>query len=118
MPAAKAGTYAMRVRYANPEQAVATHYNPDPVARHADIAVNGATPHRALFPHSFHDNNFWELTIPVTLRRGANTIRFSAAELPDFDGTTYASQTWPDVLLRSRYAPTLDRITLTPYSGA
>jgi hypothetical protein len=116
VPAAKAGTYALRIRYANPEQAVATHYNPDPVARHADMTINGGTAQRVLFPHSFHDNNFWELTVPVTLRKGDNSIRFAAAELPNFDGTTYASQTWPGVLLRSQYAPVLDRITVAPFS--
>ncbi|GLW30634.1 LamG-like jellyroll fold domain-containing protein [Actinoplanes regularis] len=116
--AARAGTYALRIRYANPEQAEATHYNPDPLARHADLAVNGGAARRVLFPHSFHDNNFWELTVPVTLRRGGNEITFSSAELPNFDGTTYASQTWPGVLLRSAYAPVLDRVTVTPYSKA
>lgn len=116
VPAAQAGTYALRIRYSNPEQAEATHYNPDPLARHADIAVNGGTAKRVLFPHSFHDNNFWELTVPVTLRRGANKVTFSSAELPNFDGTTYASQTWPDVLLRSAYAPVIDKLTVTPYA--
>ncbi|GAA0473881.1 hypothetical protein Aca07nite_83710 [Actinoplanes capillaceus] len=115
--AAKPGTYAMRVRYANPEQAVATHYNPDPLAQPADISVNGGPAKRTLFPHSFHDNNFWELTIPVVLRRGANTIAFSSEELPNFDGTTYASDTWPDVLLRSKFAPVIDKITVAPFSA-
>ncbi|BCY10284.1 LamG-like jellyroll fold domain-containing protein [Actinoplanes sp. L3-i22] len=116
VPADRAGTYALRIRYSNPEQAEATHYNPDPLARHADLAVNGGAATRVLFPHSFHDNNFWELTVPVTLRRGVNRVSFSSAELPNFDGTTYASQTWPDVLLRSAYAPVIDRVTVTPYA--
>jgi hypothetical protein len=116
IPATAAGTYALKIRYSNPEQAEATHYNPDPLARHADISVNGAAAERVLFPHSFHDNNFWELTIPVQLRKGSNTLRFSSAELPNFDGKTYASNVWPDVLLRSAYAPLIDRLTVTPYS--
>ncbi|GIF01370.1 LamG-like jellyroll fold domain-containing protein [Paractinoplanes rishiriensis] len=110
------GTYALRVRYANPEQAVATHYNPDPLVRHADLTINGGAPQRVSFPHSFHDNNFWELTVPVQLKRGTNTVRFASAELPNFDGTTYASDTWPDVLLRSAYAPLIDRVTVAPFS--
>ncbi|GAA1721622.1 LamG-like jellyroll fold domain-containing protein [Nonomuraea bangladeshensis] len=110
------GTYAMRVRYSNPEQSPATHYNPDPLARHADITVNGAAPQRVLFPHTFHENNFWELTVPVTLKKGDNTVRFSSQELPNFDGTTYASQTFPGVLLRSQYAPVIDRITVARYN--
>jgi hypothetical protein len=114
----QSGWYAMRVRYANPEQAEATHYNPDPLARHADISVNGAAPERVLFPHSFHQNNFWELTVPLRLRRGSNTIRFASQELPNFDGKTYASQTFPGILLRSQYAPVIDKISLTPLASS
>ncbi|WP_405531231.1 Ig-like domain-containing protein [Streptomyces canus] len=112
----RAGLYALRVRYSNPEQSEATHYNPDPLARHADITVNGGETRRVGFPHSFHENNFWELTVPVTLKKGQNTIAFRSEELPNFDGTTYASATFPGVLLRSRYAPLIDRITVAPYS--
>ncbi|MFL5995619.1 MAG: LamG-like jellyroll fold domain-containing protein [Streptomyces sp.] len=112
----RAGLYALRVRYSNPEQSEATHYNPDPLARHADITVNGGETRRVGFPHSFHENNFWELTVPVTLKKGQNTIAFRSEELPNFDGTTYASETYPGVLLRSRYAPLIDRITVAPYA--
>ncbi|MEW2611315.1 LamG-like jellyroll fold domain-containing protein [Streptomyces sp. NPDC047880] len=114
--AERAGLYALRIRYSNPEQSEATHYNPDPLARHADISVNGGTARRVGFPHSFHQNNFWELTVPVQLKKGENTIGFRSEELPDFDGTTYASDTFPGVLLRSRYAPLIDRITVAPYA--
>ncbi|HKX31767.1 MAG TPA: LamG-like jellyroll fold domain-containing protein [Blastocatellia bacterium] len=109
------GVYAMRVRYSNPEQAVATHYNPDPLARHAEISVNGAAGVRVLFPHSFHQNNFWELTVPVELEQGGNTIRFSSEEWPNFDGQTYASQTFPGILLRAPYAPVIDKIALVRF---
>jgi hypothetical protein len=103
-----AGRHALTVRYANGEQAPATHYNPDPVCRHADIAVNGAAPHRVLFPTTFHFNNFWNLSVPVTLERGANTVTFTSGELPDFDGEmrdTYGR--------RSAHAPVIDRVTVT-----
>ncbi|MGY6024720.1 LamG-like jellyroll fold domain-containing protein [Streptomyces spinosirectus] len=110
------GLYALRVRYANPEQSEATHYNPDPLARHADISVNGGRTQRVGFPHSFHQDNFWELTVPVHLEKGHNTIAFRSEELPNFDGTTYASDTFPGVLLRSRYAPLIDRIAVAPYA--
>ncbi|TDB73021.1 LamG-like jellyroll fold domain-containing protein [Micromonospora sp. KC721] len=113
--ATKAGVYALTVRYSNPEQAPATHYNPDPLARHADISINGQV-RRVMFPHSFHANNYWELTIPVQLVQGQNAIRFSAAELPNFDGTTYASDTFPGVPLRSKQAPIVDRIGVTPFA--
>lgn len=112
----RAGLYALRIRYSNPEQSEATHYNPDPLARHADLTVNGGGIRRIGFPHSFHRNNFWELTVPVRLERGRNTIAFRSEEQPDFDGTTYASDTFPGVLLRSRYAPLIDRITVAPYA--
>jgi hypothetical protein len=113
--AARPGVHAVRIRYANPEQSEATHYNPDPLARHADISVNGGAPTRVSFPNSFHENNFWELTVYVTLNRGTNTIAFHSEELPNFDGTTYASDTFPGVLLRSDEAPIVDRITVVPF---
>ncbi|MBN0038594.1 Ig-like domain-containing protein [Cellulosimicrobium cellulans] len=109
-----AGTYAMTVRYSNQEQSPATHYNPDPLARYAHISVNGGEVQKVPFPHSFHQNNFWDLTVFVDLDEGSNTIRFSSEEKPNFDGVTYASDDWPDVLLRSKYAPNLDKITITP----
>ncbi|MER5185226.1 LamG-like jellyroll fold domain-containing protein [Streptomyces sp. NPDC002896] len=113
----KAGLYALRIRYSNPEQSEATHYNPDPLVRHADISVNGAEPQRVTFPHSFHENNFWELTVPVSLEKGDNTLTFSSEELPNFDGKTYASDTFPGILLRSQYAPLIDKITVAEYAA-
>ncbi|WP_294236078.1 cellulosome protein [uncultured Sphingomonas sp.] len=110
----RAGTYALTIRYSNEEQAKATHYNPDPLARIARISVNGAAPMLVSAPHSFNANNWWETTVPVTLRAGANTIRIAGEEQPDWDGRSYASQNWPGILLRSRYAPNIDRITITP----
>ncbi|MBZ9644698.1 LamG-like jellyroll fold domain-containing protein [Streptomyces sp. PSKA30] len=111
------GLYALRIRYSNPEQSEATHYNPDPLARHADISVNGGEARRVSFPHSFHQNNFWELTVPVQLKKGQNTIAFRSEELPNFDGETYASDTFPGVLLRSKYAPLIDRITVARFAA-
>lgn len=113
----RAGLHALRIRYSNPEQSEATHYNPDPLARHADLTVNGGETRRVGFPHSFHRNNFWELTVPVDLKKGRNTLTLRSEELPNFDGTTYASDTFPGVLLRSRHAPLIDRITVAPYAG-
>lgn len=108
----QAGTYALTVRYSNQEQSPATHYNPDPLARHAEIQVNGGTTKRGWFPHSFHADNFWELTIPVELAAGTNTIRFSSQELPNFNSTELLSASAPE-LLRSKYAPNIDRIRVT-----
>jgi Concanavalin A-like lectin/glucanases superfamily/Bacterial Ig-like domain (group 4) len=115
--APRSGTYAMRVRYSNPEQSEASHYNPDPLARRADISVNRGGEEHVLFPHTFHQDEFWELTVRVELRRGHNTIRFSSDEQPNFDGTTYASDVWTEFVLRSKYAPLIDRITLAPFTN-
>ncbi len=113
--AAAAATHALTIRYSNPEQISATHYNPDTIARHADISINGGPTQRVMFPHSFHANSFWELTVPVELSQGANTIRFRSEELPNFDGITYASDDYPDVVMRSKWAPILDKISIAPY---
>ena len=108
------GTYALTIRYSNEEQSPATHYNPDPLARFATLDVNGTTSTVA-FPHSFHQNNFWELTVQVQLKKGDNTISFSSEEKPNFDGTTLISDQFPGVLLRSQYAPNIDGISVAPF---
>ncbi|MFE7273368.1 cellulosome protein [Streptomyces sp. NPDC057623] len=110
--AAKPGRHALTIRYSNAEQAPATHYNPDPIARHADLSVNGAPARRVLFPTTFHFNNFWELTVPVTLKKGANRLTFTAEELPDFDGDTYNQYDQ-----RSPYAPVIDQVAVTPLAA-
>ncbi|WP_405813128.1 cellulosome protein [Streptomyces sp. NBC_01390] len=105
----RGGRHAVTIRYSNAEQAPATHYNPDPIARHADLSVNGGPAHRVLFPTTFHFNNFWELTVPLTLRKGTNRLTFTAEELPDFNGDTYNQYDQ-----RSPYAPVIDRVAVTP----
>ncbi|BDZ65283.1 LamG-like jellyroll fold domain-containing protein [Agromyces mangrovi Wang et al. 2018] len=116
--ASEAGTYAVTIRYSNEEQSPASHYNPDPLARYADVSVNGAAPQRIWFPHSFHENNFWELTVPITLKAGANSLKFTSKELPNFDGETLASDVWPELLLRSKWAANIDRLSVTPYTAS
>lgn len=103
------GRHALTIRYSNGEQPPGTHYNPDPVCRHADITVNGDRTRRVLFPTTFHFNNFWQLAVPVTLQQGANTVTFTADELPDFDGVT--KNTYGQ---RSAHAPVIDSVTVTP----
>ena len=107
--AAEAGQHAVTIRYSNAEQAPATHYNPDPIARHADLSVNGGPAHRVLFPTTFHYNDFRDLTVPLTLKKGKNRITFTAEELPDFDGDTYNQYDQ-----RSPYAPVIDQVAVTP----
>lgn len=107
--AKRAGQHAVTIRYSNAEQAPATHYNPDPIARHADLSVNGAAARRLLFPTTFHFNSFRDLTVPVTLKKGTNRLTFTAQELPDFDGDTYNQYDQ-----RSPYAPVIDQVAVTP----
>lgn len=115
--APRAGTYAITVRYSNGEQSPASHYNPDPLARHADVSVNGEKARRVWFPHSFHDNGFWTLTFYAELKAGENTLSFRSEELPDWNGETYISDRYPELGLRSPWAPNLDRITVTPLAA-
>jgi hypothetical protein len=110
--AARSGRHALTIRYSNAEQAPATHYNPDPIARHADLSVNGGPARRVLFPTTFHFNNFWDLTVPVTLKKGTNRLTFTADELPDFDGDTYNQYDQ-----RSPYAPVIDQLAVTPLAA-
>jgi hypothetical protein len=116
--AAEAGPHAVVVRYSNPEQVPATHYNPNPMGRHADISVNGGDARRVMFAPTFHANNFWERTIVLELDPGENTITFAAEEQPNFDGVTYAEENWPGIPLRADEAPIIDRITVSPFSAA
>ncbi|MEV7827159.1 LamG-like jellyroll fold domain-containing protein [Microbacterium enclense] len=115
---AQAGTYAMTVRYSNEEQSPASHYNPDPVARRADVSVNGGPVQQVLFPQSYNANQFWDLTVPVQLKAGANTVTFASKEAPDFNGTTFISQRFPALGLRSQWAPNLDKLTFTAMKPA
>lgn len=111
------GLHAVTIRYSNPEQVPGTHYNPNPLGRHADISVNGGESQRVMFPPTFHENNFWEVTVPLELAEGQNTIAFRSEELPNHDGQTYASDTWPGILLRSSFAPIVDRLGVSPFAG-
>ncbi|MFI2487374.1 LamG-like jellyroll fold domain-containing protein [Promicromonospora kroppenstedtii] len=113
----RAGPHAVVLRYSNPEQSPASHYNPDPIARRADVSVNGGASVPVLFPHTFHENSFWEKTVVLDLEEGRNSITLSSQEAPNFDGTTYASDVWPDFPLRSRWAPVVDRITVSPLAA-
>ena len=113
-----AGTYGMTVRFANNQQVVANHYNPDLMTAPADISVNGAPIFHVNFASTFDWNQFWNLTIPVRLRAGGNTIRFIANPQYNYDGTTIGviySGSGVGQDLRSDTAPNIDQITLAPF---
>lgn len=115
--AAEAGPHAFAVRFANPEQMPATHYNPNPMGRHADVSVNGGDAQRFMFVPTFHENNFWERTLVLDLAEGSNTVTFAAEEQPNWDGADYVQDLWPGLALRSGLAPILDRIAVSPLAG-
>jgi hypothetical protein len=114
-----AGTYAMTMRFANNQELPANHYNPDIMTRHAEVSVNGATSQRVNFANTYHWNQFATYTVPVTLNQGSNTIKFTASQLYNYDGTTIGvvySGGGSDIgqPLRSTSAPNLDQISLAP----
>jgi hypothetical protein len=115
-----AGRYAMTVRYANDEGIIANHYNPDLMTAPADIGVNGAPTFHVNFASTFDWNQFSTLTIPVTLRKGANTIKFIANPQYNWDGTTigyiYSGSDVGDPL-RSDTAPNIAQITMAPFQS-
>ncbi|WP_298454761.1 S-layer homology domain-containing protein [uncultured Cellulomonas sp.] len=115
--AATAGLHGVTIRFSNPEQVPATHYNPNPMGRHADISVNGGQAQRVMFVPTFHRNNFWERTVLLDLAEGANTLTVRSEELPNWDGETYAEDNWPGLPLRAELAPIVDRITVAPFSS-
>ncbi|GAA1187839.1 LamG-like jellyroll fold domain-containing protein [Nesterenkonia xinjiangensis] len=115
--AAQAGPHAVVVRYSNPEQVPATHYNPNPMGRHAAFSVNGGESQRHMFAPTFHENSFFERTIMLDLEEGMNTVTISAEEQPNFDGETHAEDNWPGIPLRAGEAPIIDRLTVSPLHG-
>ncbi len=111
------GLHAVTVRFSNPEQPQATHYNPNPMGRHADITVNGElVAEQVMFVPTFHENNFFERTILLDLAVGTNTITFSAEEETNWDGQTSSEANWPGLLLRAELAPIIDRLEVAPFA--
>jgi hypothetical protein len=112
------GRYGMTVRFANNQQIIANHYNPDLMTAPADISVNGGPTFHVNFGNTFSWNQFWNLTIPVQLRRGVNTIRFIADPQYNYGSTTIGviySGSGVGQPLRSETAPNIDQITLAPF---
>ncbi|MEV5439971.1 RICIN domain-containing protein [Streptomyces sp. NPDC052682] len=115
------GTYAMTMRFANNEELPSNHYNPDLYAEHADVSVNGGDPTRVNFASTLHWNQFQNYTVPVTLTKGANTVKFTASQLYNWDGMTIGvvySGGGSDIgqPMRSSSAPHLDQVSFAPAS--
>jgi hypothetical protein len=86
----------------------------------ADISINGAATFHVNFASTFSWNQFSTLTIPVTLKSGTDTIRFTANPQYNCDGHTVGTiYSGSDVgqPLRSDTAPNLDEVTLAPCSS-
>ncbi|MFI6930389.1 RICIN domain-containing protein [Streptomyces sp. NPDC050287] len=119
--APSAGTYAMTMRFANAEELPSNHYNPDLYAEHADVSVNGGAATRVNFASTLHWNQFEDYTVPMTLAKGANTVKFTASQLYNWDGTTIGvvySGGGSDIgqPMRSSSAPHLDQVSFAPAS--
>jgi len=116
--APKAGSYAMTVRFANDTELEATHYNPDLMTAPADISVNGGPTAHFNFANTFSWNQFWDVTIPVVLERGTNTIAFVANQQYNYDGHTvgviYSGSNGVGAALRASTAPNIDQISIAP----
>lgn len=111
----------MTMRYANAEELPSKHYNPDLMAEHADVRVNGGDATRVNFASTLHWNQFNDYTVPVTLAKGANTVRFTSSQLYNYDGTTIGlvySGGGSDIgqPMRSSSAPHLDQVSFAPAS--
>lgn len=111
----------MTMRYANAEELPSNHYNPDLYAEHADVSVNGGSAKRVNFASTLDWNQFNDYTVPVTLAKGANSVKFTASQLYNHDGTTIGlvySGGGTDIgePMRSSSAPHLDEVSFAPLS--
>jgi hypothetical protein len=117
----RAGRYALTMRYANDEELAATHYNPDLMTQQADIAVNDKQATHVNFGSTFSWNQFFTVTVPITLPRGDSTLNFTASQQYNWDGTTvgviYSGSNGLGAALRSNSAPNLDEISLAPFQA-
>ncbi len=93
--APRAGAYVLVVAYGQNDRRDGHAYNTDIMSRTADITV-GAQTRRVTFKNTWSWDDFWTLGVPVTLKRGANTVTLSNA---------------------AAWAPNIDRIELAPVRG-
>ncbi|MEN3308172.1 MAG: hypothetical protein V7603_4374 [Micromonosporaceae bacterium] len=91
--AGHSGQYVLSVRYANNERGAGHQYNSNVISRAVDISVNGGAPRRFWFRNTWAWNNFWTLTVPVSLGAGTNTLVLANP---------------------SGYEPNIDRIDVAP----
>ncbi|MFJ4159160.1 LamG-like jellyroll fold domain-containing protein [Microbacterium testaceum] len=120
--AAEDGVQALTIRYSNDVASAASHYNPDTLALHAELSVNGGDEKSIWFANTLNKNQFATTTAYVDLKKGQNTLTFSSRELPNFGQTDeYVSQVYPptgSLLFRSAWAPQIDWIELAALTTA
>lgn len=114
-----AGTYDLTLRYANNQQLPSNHYNPDLMDQTATLRVNGASATQKIaFGPTYSWNQFFTVTVPVTLKLGANSLKFWADQQYNWDGTTigtvYSGDGGVGSPLRSNQAPNIDQISISP----
>jgi len=77
-----------------------------------------ACPRSSASTNTFSWNQFWDVTIPVVLERGTNTIRFIANQQYNYDGHTvgviYSGSNGVGAALRASTAPNIDQISIAP----
>ncbi|MFJ8545040.1 CBM35 domain-containing protein [Streptomyces sp. NPDC093586] len=90
--APRAGRYLLTIHYAHNDRRDNGHaYNTDIMSRTADVRVGAGTPQKVTFKNTWSWDDYWTLSVPVDLRKGANNITFGNA---------------------SAWAPNIDRIEL------
>ena len=117
-----AGQYEMTLRFANNQSLPSNHYNPDFMDRTAQFSVNGGSSVQSVaFGPTYSWNQFFTVTVPVTLKPGKNTIKLWSDQQYNFDGFTVGT-VGPVVSggagvgaqMRSNQAANIDQITFAP----
>ncbi|MFI5795731.1 CBM35 domain-containing protein [Streptomyces sp. NPDC051677] len=78
--APESGRYVLVVYYAHNDRRDNGHaYNTDIMSRTADITVGAAAPRKVTFKNTWSVNDYWTLGVPVSLKKGANSVTFANA---------------------------------------
>ena len=86
--------------------------NTDIISRPIDVSVNGGTATRYWFKNAWSWGNCWSRTLPVVLKKGANSIALYNDPANGRTATGCPAPCRP--LLDSEWAPNLDRFEVAP----
>lgn len=117
-----AGTYEMTIRFSNAQALPSNHYNPDLMARTGEFQINGGPTRQVAFGPTYNWNQFFTVTVPVTLKAGRNVLKFWSDQQYNADGYTvgvvYSGTGGIGSQLRSNQAAYLDQFTFAPLDPA